>query len=158
MNNQNEKSDWTNSKYTYIAAGIIVLALIVWGIYAYNHQNTTTQNTTGQALNNPVATSAPTSTPVSNAGTNKLSYGDAIKAYPERFQFSQCQGTPATIAVRKGTPVMLDNRDSIAHTIKADTESFRIAGYGYDVFYPEVLGNLYVTCDGKDRVTLNVEK
>jgi len=155
-------SNGTKKIYIYIAAGIVVLAIVAWGIYDYTHNGT--QNNTQQAAqqvstnNTPaVATSTPTSTPASIAG--KLSYGAAIQKYTERFQFSNgCQGTPATIAVRKGTPVMLDNRNAAAVTIKADTQTFKIGGYNYDVFYPEVLGNLVVNCNGKASVTLNVEK
>jgi hypothetical protein len=164
MSEQQKKSRWENNKSNYIAAGVFVLAVIILGVYAYNHQGAVTQNTQqgysqGSSTAAPVATTTPTSTPTSTgAPGTKLSYGAAIKAYPERFQFTQCHGTPATIAVRKGTPVMLDNRNATAYTIKADTQTFRIAGYGYDVFYPEVLGNLVVTCNGKASVTLNVEK
>jgi len=162
VDRQKEKSDSVKRIYIYIAAGIVVLAIIVWGIYAYNHNGTQigTEQAPQQANSNnaaAVATSTPTSTPASIA--KKLSYGAAIQAYPERFQFRNgCQGTPATIAVRKGTPVMLDNRNATAYTFKADTQSFKIAGYDYAVLYPEVLGNLVVTCNGKASVTLNVEK
>jgi hypothetical protein len=150
-----------DKKYTYWAVGVIAVILVVWGIYAYNHNGTqsSAQQPSQQAnLNNaPAATSTPTSTPVSVP--KKLSYGAAIQAYPERFQFRDgCQGTPATIAVKKGTPVMLDNRNATAYSFKADTQTFRIAGYDYAVFYPQVLGNLVVTCNGKTSVTLNVEK
>jgi uncharacterized membrane protein len=162
VDGQKEKSDSVKRIYTYIAAGVVVLAVIAWGIYAYNHNGTQigTEQAPQQANSNnaaAVATSTPTSTPASVAG--KLSYGAAIQKYTERFQFSNgCQGTPATIAVRKGTPVMLDNRNAAAITIKADTQTFKIASYNYDVFYPEVLGNLVVNCNGKASVTLNVEK
>ncbi len=160
MNEKKEKSEGRNQVYLYTAAGVIVLALAIWGVYAYNHsgsQTGTQQVSLQDNLNNtPAATTTPTSTPASIP--EKLSYGAAIQAYPERFQFKLCQGTPATIAVKKGTPVMLDNRDTTAHTFKADTQTFRIAGLDYAVLYPQVLGNLVVTCDSKDRVTLNVEK
>jgi hypothetical protein len=164
MNEQQGKYSWANNKSSYIAAGIFVLVVIIVGVYVYNHQGGGTQNNTQPALsqnnNTSPATSTPTSTPASTATSGaRLSYGAAIKAYPERFQFSNgCQGTPAIIAVRKGTPVMLDNRNATAYTFKADAQTFKIAGYGYVVFYPEVLENLVVTCNGKPSVTLNVEK
>jgi len=161
VDGQNQKPNGAKKIYTYIAAGVVVLAIVAWGIYAYNHNGTQTgtQQPPQQAnLNNaPAAASTPTSTPVSVP--KKLSYGAAIQAYPERFQFRNgCQGTPATIAVKKGSPVMLDNRNSTAYTFKADTQTFKIAGYDYAVLYPEVLGNLVVTCNGKASVTLNVQK
>ena len=151
MSNQNK----------WIVGGVVVVvaAIIIYAVYSNNQssQNYNQQTTTTGSEN---ASSTPTTTPVTGSGSGtKLSYGAAIKAYPERFQFSKtCQGTPASIAVKKGTPVMLDNRNSFAITVKADTQTFRLGGYGYDVFYPEVLGNLTVTCNGKNSVTLNVQK
>ena len=140
----------------------MVAAIIVYAIYSNNsgQMSQSNQSTNTNTATNTTASSTPTTTPATGTGSGtKLSYGDAIKTYTERFQFSQqCHGTPATIAVRKGTPVMLDNRNNGSIVIKADTETFKLAGYGYDVFYPEVLGNLTVTCNGKNSVTLNVEK
>lgn len=159
---QNQKPNGGGKIYTYIIAGVVVLAVIAWGIYSYTHngtQNNTQQQPAQQANSNnaAAATSTPTSTPASALG--KLSYGAAIQKYTERFQFSSgCQGTPASIAVKKGMPVMLDNRNAAAVTIKADTQTFKIARYDYEVFYPEVLGNLVVNCNGKPSVTLNVQK
>jgi len=148
-----------SNKTAYIAVGIVALALIIWGVYAYNHPAPSVQPPVGQNNSNTAATTTPTSTPASATGSSRLSYGAAIQKYTERFQFSNgCQGTPATIAVKKNTPVMLDNRNAAAYTFKADTQTFRIAGYGYAVFYPQVLGNLVVTCSGKPSVTLNVQK
>ncbi len=158
VNNQPKKYDWASKRSAYLVAGIVVLVLAALGIYAYTHtggQNSAQQGGNSNNVVSPAATATP---PSASIVPGKLSYGDAIKTYTERFQFSQCQGTPATIAVKKGSPVMLDNRDAIAHTFKADTQTFKIAGYDYAVLYPQVLGNLVVTCDGKDRVTLNVEK
>jgi hypothetical protein len=155
----NQRPGGENNKTAYIAVGIVALALIIWGIYAYNHSAPIVQTPAGQDNSNTAATTTPTSTPASATGSGRLSYGEAIKAYPERFQFSNgCQGTPATIAVKKNTPVMLDNRNATAYTFKADTQTFRIAGYGYVVFYPQVLGNLVVNCNGRASVTLNVQK
>lgn len=170
MDGQQEpfKTKGKKTAYTIIAI-IVVLVLLAWGIYAKTHKNqpvqTTSQPVTGQqqSLNNATtATSTATSTPANTAKTpapaKKLSYGDAIKAYPERFQFAQCQGTPATISVKKGTPVMLDNRDAVSHNFKVAAQTFKIAGYNYSVFYTSVVGSFYVTCDGRRSVTLNVEK
>lgn len=148
-----------------MAIGVIVLVLAAWVIYAYSHrlpaviQPALQDNFNIPQTATPTASSTPTSTPISTtAPGKKLSYGDAIKAYPERFQFSKCQGSPATMAVKKDTPVMLDNRDSYAHTIKAAAQTFKLPGYGYVIFYPKVLGNIAVTCDGVNRVMLNVQK
>ena len=162
MDQQNGQPNGTNKNSIYIVVGVVVLALIIWGVYASNHKGGSVNNSANEQAasdnsnNPPAASSTPTSTPPSAVA--KLSYGAAIQAYKERFQFNQCQGTPASIAVKKGAPVMLDNRNAAALTIKADTQTFKIAGYDYDVFRPEVVGNIVVTCNGKASVTLNVEK
>jgi hypothetical protein len=163
MDEKQVESKWANKKSNYIVGGIFVLAIIGLGIYVYNHQSTKTQNNPPQVAQEntatPIATTTPTSTPPSVGTTAKnLSYTQAVATYKNRFQFSKCQGTPISMVIKKGNPVMLDNRDPIAHTFKADTQTFKIAGYGYFILYPEVLGNLNVTCDGINRVTLNVEK
>ena len=151
MSNQNK----------WIIGGIVVVvaAIIIYVVYTSNKSNQAPQAT--QQTPTETATTTPTGTPVTTGtgiGTN-LSYGDAIKAYPERFQFSsQCEGTPATIAVRKGAPVMLDNRNNGSIVIRADAETFNLPGFGYAVFYPQIIENLAVTCNGKNSVTLNVEK
>jgi hypothetical protein len=154
MSNQNK----------WIVGGIIVVvaAIIIYVVYSNNKssQMSSNSNPASTSTTTSNATTTPTSTPVTGTGIGtKLTYGAAIKAYPERFQFSnQCEGTPATIAARKGTPVMLDNRNNGEITIKADSETFKLPGYTFAVFYPEIIENLAVTCDGRNSVTLNVEK
>jgi plastocyanin len=145
-------------KITYIVIGVIVLVLIIWGIRAMVHKN----NQGGSqpvTQNNPPAGTAATSTPTSTPTTGKnLSYGDAVKAYPNRFQFVGCKGTPASMVVKKGTSVMLDNRDTASHTIKADGQTFSLGKYGFAILHTSIVENATVTCDGKNSVTLNVEK
>jgi hypothetical protein len=136
----------------------IVVVLGALAIYVYYVEQTNDWTGPGIFIAHPSKLFNPGVNHTTTNPAKKLSYEAAIKAYPERFQFSQCQGTPASISVKKGSPVMLDNRDAVAHTISADTQTFKLAGYGYDVFYPAVLGKLPVSCDGKNRVTLNVEK
>ena len=68
MDDQPGKPNNTNKTYTYIVAGIVVLALACWVIYAYNHQNNGTDDSTQQAAsqNNSNSTAAnvtPTTTP-----------------------------------------------------------------------------------------------
>jgi len=163
MDKQPKKYDSASKRAAYLIAGVVVLILAALGVYSFTHRDNESSNTAQSPVQQDNASTTPvlagTSTPPSSPAVRaKLSYGDAIKAYPSRFQFSQCQGTPSSIVIKKGSPVMLDNRDAVAHTIKADTQTFKLAGYDYAVLYPEVLGNLVVTCDGKNRVMLNVEK
>jgi hypothetical protein len=148
-----------DKKYLYIAIAVVVLAVIAYAVYTSRKNNSSPQSNQ-QTSNDQASTTPPT--PTNGA---KLSYGDAIKAYPYRFQFSQCHGTPGIISVKKGAAVMLDNRDKLAHTIKANGQTFRIAGDDYAIVHPATvtkdnvdltLSN--VTCDGGGAATLNVEK
>jgi plastocyanin len=150
---------------TYVIVGIVILVLLIWVIKDQMHKTDqggmqpTTQNSPTTATSS--ATSTPTSTPTSTAAVSgkSLSYGDAIKAYPNRFQFrASCEGTPASISVKSGTTVMLDNRDTVSHTIKADKQTFYLSGLHYAILHTSTITNLTVTCDGKNSVTLNVEK
>ena len=151
--NNEEKSGRLQERYIYVGAGVVMLALIALAIFAYTHRNpevaeNTVQPTNQNNANNvvlPVATSTEPTTPV---GTKKLSYGDAIKKYPYRFQFVNCSGNPGTIAVKQGSIVMLDNRDKVAHTIKADSQTFRIAGYDYALLHTSVISNVNILFDG----------
>src|SRR6185369_4312057 len=99
----------------YIAGGVILLAIIL-GVYAYSHNNNSKQATStvpSNGANNDQTTTS--STTAGSSGTKpaaKLSYGDAIKTYKYRFQFSQCHGTPGSMVVKKGDIVMLDNSDA----------------------------------------------
>ncbi len=143
-----------------ILGGLVLLAVVFLLVF-YNRTPADLQPGTTNQLSNgqPEPTASPTPT------GSKLSYGEAIKTYKYRFQFSNCHATPGTISVKKGQPVMLDNRDKVAHTIKANGQSFRIAGYNYALVYPAIvtkdnvdltLSN--ITCDGGGAGTLNVEK
>jgi len=148
-----------DKKYTYTIIGVVAIALIIWAIYAYNHKDSDnySQNSQGQTNGEYGNAGTPTSTTPTES-TGKLSYTNAVKAYPNRFQFSGCKGTPNSLAVRSGTVVMLDNRTPATITVKADAQTYNIAGLDYALEHTSTIGNLVVTCNGKDSVTLNVEK
>lgn len=164
MPTSNGVDNQSNKTFTYAVAGIIVVAIAAWAIYGYNHPGDEQQPAAQDNSTND-NTSANTSTPAATGGSARLSYGDAIKVYPYRFQFLNCHGNPGMISVRKGSVVMLDNRDGVARTIKANGQSFKIAAYDYALVSPAIvtkdntdltLSN--VTCDGGGAATLNVEK
>jgi hypothetical protein len=159
MADQNGPNGGMDKNIIYTVVGIVVVLLIVWAVYAQTHKNGSSQNAsqnTSQSSSGSNANTEPTTTP--QTGSKNLSYGDAIKAYPERFQFTGCHGTPNSIAVKKGTAVMLDNRDTVAHTIKADSQTFYLPKLSYAILHTSVIENVPVLCDGKNSVTLNVEK
>ena len=163
MDKQPKKYDSASKRAAYLVAGVVVLILAALGVYSFTHRDNESSNTAQSPVQQDNASTtvatADTSTPASSGrAAAKLAYGDAIKAYPYRFQFSQCHGTPGTMAVKKGSIVMLDNRDPIAHTIVADSQTFKIAGYDYALLHTSALTNINITCDGGGAAKLNVEK
>jgi hypothetical protein len=149
-----------------LLGGIIVLLLIAGVIIYFQSKKHTASNSSVNQVDNQQTMTASSSqdtastTPNqgSTGGMKKLSYGDAIKAYPNRIQFVNCGGNPGTVSVKRNTPVMLDNRDKTKHTIKGGGQSFTIAGYDYAVMYPKTEGTFQLTCDGGGSSILNVEK
>ncbi len=147
---------------------ILAVVLIGYAIYERNEEYNQPEGNgqpTAQQGGNPAPQASSTGANGVGTGTKKLSYGDAINTYKNRFQFSQCHGNPGIISIKKGQPVMLDNRDKVAHTIKANGQTIRVAAYDYALLYPAnvTVGNVSadasnVTCDGGGAATLNVEK
>lgn len=91
-----------------------------------------------------------------------LKYNDALNIYRKAgsyFQFVSCRGNPGTMSAKKGTKIMFDNRDTVAHTIKiGKVSSYRVDGYGYVIASaPLAPGQYYITCDGGGSAFLNVE-
>lgn len=164
MYEQKGSPNGMNKKYAYIVAGLIVLAIIVWAIYAGNNQNNGDLGNGAGDSNNALSPANTSTSPTT--GTTPpvdLSYEKAIKAYPYRFQFTLCHGNPGTLTVKRGSIVMMDNRDPKAHTFKADKETFNIKGYGYALLHTDVLTGANntvtnITCDGGGAAVLNVQK
>lgn len=151
-----------NKTTAYALAGVAVIVVAAVAIYASNRKNNNpgtlpatglqqTPDQNSQASATPIAAPAPKPAP-------RLNYGEALKAYPYRFQFSQCHGLPGSMVVKKGSIVMLDNRDPKAHTIKADGQTFRVNAYDFALLHTSLISNSFVTCDGGGAAMLNVEK
>lgn len=112
---------------------------------------TTPAKTPAAAAKKPVTT---TKTPSVKAGEN---YADVLKTYANwRFQFVNCQSTPSTFLIKKGSKFMLDNRDAKSHTYKVGTAAYNLGAYGWVLATANTLGNLDVTCDGINRALLKV--
>ncbi len=156
-----------NKKYAFAAMAVIIIVAIGIGTYyRANNSKNKSLDTNGVSQNGleglepgtgaPIPESTPTTT--GSSSSKKLSYGEAIKKYPFRFQFINCSANPGSMSVKRNTPVMLDNRDKTAHTIKANGQTIRIAGYDYQILYPKTEGESFITCDGGGSGKLNVEK
>lgn len=162
------------NKNKKITIGVVaVIALLIIGYAVYNDNKNKAEIANNQQANQnqdilsaegqegaPLKDSA-----MPGTATKKLSYEEALKTYRYRFQFSDCHALPGTISVKKGQPVMLDNRDKAAHTIRANGQTIRVAALDYAVLIPrlEAVGDIKfdtsnVTCDGGGSAILNVEK
>ena len=152
-----------NNKNLYVGLGVIGVLLIALFIYLGlkkpDEDDTATQPTKQEEQTTTNQQTPATSTQTKTIpAVKKLSYGEAIKAYKYRFQFVQCHANPGSMAVKKGSPIMLDNRDSQAHSIKTPDQTFTIAGFDYAVYYPNTIGIFKLTCDGGGSSDLRVEK
>ena len=146
-----------NNKLPVTILGAVVLIVVIGSLA--NRGSKSGQPGGGDQSTNQQASATPTPSEQpkpTTSGTKALSYEDAIKKYPNRFQFISCHATPGSLSVAAGTAVMLDNRDQKAHTIKVGSISTYIKALGYSVIYPKTKGDLNITCDGGGAGTLKV--
>ena len=87
------------------------------------------------------------------------SYIEAADKYKKSgyyIQFFPCQATPGSLIVKQGSKVMLDNRDSKAHSIGIKTDKYLIASYNYAIATLNHIGTNNVTCDGGGSAVITV--
>lgn len=164
----------------YIIGGAVVVAVVLVIVFAKNRpeslKNEQNKQDEGVATTEKAVSSTPTSTETSvqKTVTPKVtapapkpavskpapqSYTDAIEKYKSSgyyIQFYPCQATPGSLIVKQGSKIMLDNRDSKAHSIGIKNDKYLIASYGYAIATLNVIGTNYVTCDGGGSATINV--
>lgn len=142
-----------------LAPLLVVLILAGWGCSS-NKETTGDNDKTvapgdDQTVTIPTATTTAT-TPAPAKGkttitapTKALTYAAALDKYRGAvMQFVNCRVLNGTFTLKKGVSFMLDNRDSIAHTIKIQGKSYRLGGYSFAIATPLTVGNSFVTCDG----------
>lgn len=150
--------------YTWEAWGVIALVVIIIICLALWLSKQRSENGSGQTpanynqQDNMHASTSPEQNGQGSSGSAKLSYGDAIKKYKYRIQFSQCHGNPGTIALKVNAPLMLDNRDDKTHTIKVASQTYTIKKYDYALAYISKAGVYNLTCDGGGAASVNIEK
>jgi hypothetical protein len=115
---------------------ILIAVAIVASIIIFSPKDGTTpvdqMITTDQVLDTtPVATA---SSSIKTAPVVTLSYEHALAQYVDkRIQFdSRCQATPSQVTYKNGTSIMLDNRASVARTIKIGNLVV-IPAYGFKI-------------------------
>lgn len=157
-----------NNKTTALIGLGVVVVIVLIVVFSMNKKPNTpppsanqTQNQTStvQPSPQPISTPpAPAPAPAAVAPSPKpkaaaspapakLSYGDALATYQYKIQLLACHSTPGSLIVKKGSPVMFDNRDHNTHAIVLGNQTVSVPGLDYTVFYPQVLGNFDFTCD-----------
>jgi hypothetical protein len=156
-----------NYKWVVVIGVVILGALLIWQIqkpgateYNESKQGESSEDSIQKNSEIPVVTPTPTSTGSGSSGqtSGKLSYGEAIKKYQYRIQFVNCHGNPGTVSLKRNLPLMLDNRDDKAHTLKVAGKSYYIKAYDYALAYIGSEGTYNLTCDGGGAATVNIEK
>ena len=149
-----------------IGAGIIVILAVTFLM----PRSTTEQNGAMPSVSeSPAASVSPTaSAKASTGGSGTVAmpktYADALARYEgKRFQFDMyCQSKPATMSLKNGATVMLDNRSGDPRSIKVGPTTYNLAGYGWRIVQVAVSKfptTLMVDCGGaKNVATLTVYK
>lgn len=159
-------------KKAVITLVVIVLALgllfgLRWFVENVSNRQTASQNQTTSPIvdASPAVPQSATPTAPAPSKSNAASdaYQKALDTYAFRIQFKDCHGIgepPAvggSLVLKKGTKLMLDNRDKVAHTIAFKGVSVRVGAENFAVVTASVLGIYNVTCDGGGAASLNVE-
>jgi hypothetical protein len=128
----------TQNKNLWIA--IIVITVIVVGIIAWSiNKNLAVAPSVGVDENKDTALEANlgmNTGKVASTGSslNNISYADALIKYKDaRIQLNQiCQATPNNVTYKNNTNIMIDNRSSVAHTVKIGT-TFNIKPWEFKI-------------------------
>lgn len=141
---------------------LVVLVLLFVGVYAWQRSRPADQQWGSSFwLWSPIIgpgddTEASDDSPVVPAVSPD--YGETLNEFGDRrFQFADCHGTPGSITVKRGTVVMLDNRDDESHEIAVGSRAVTIGAYGFYLYTANEVGELNVTCDGGGAATLKVQ-
>jgi hypothetical protein len=154
--------------WVFWVVALVIVGAIIWYLNRSDDNNTAVNSESQQSTPTSTIDTTASSTeaaPKVYVGTAKSTteYTKAVESYQYRIQFKDCHGTlnntmnAGTLSIKKGVKFMLDNRDPVAHTIAFKGTSVKIAGYGYAIVTPTVLGTYPITCDGGGAAVLNVE-
>lgn len=152
-NDKNKLEDdyltWKNNSTTTIEAGLTTTTL----------ETATTTPTTVKKT----TITKKTTTPTKSASTSLSATNDYLKARSTYqtsgyyFQFLNCKGAPGILTAKKGTKLMLDNRDDKMRKIVFIGKLYNINAYGYAIVTADKLGKHYITCDGGGAAQITVQ-
>lgn len=165
-----------------IAAIVILILVAIYALFVYSlwpsgrEEGPAADQISDQTLDRAsstdeivAASSTPTTTekaktttktqPKPAAGAVSQSYTDALKTYSAsgyRFQIVNCQMTPLTLVVKKGSTFMIDNRDNQSHKISVGNATYSIGSYNFTIATAKTLGSYYVRCDSRGSAKITV--
>lgn len=132
-----------SKKLLWVLVAVVVLAGVVW----WSQQPTGTSSPFSYLNGSPSASATPlvkkkNATAAKSVTTPAIptansEYGALVNQYSAAgtlLAFDDiCRIAPGRIVIKTGTKVMLDNRSSIAKTIRLDNDSFALPAYNYRV-------------------------
>ncbi len=154
MEDKNEhKNLWIS-----LAVALVVLVLLFWwiqrspggGLSSENSEMQSTEDTSEGSINKAAPKAA-------------LSYQQALTKYKNaRIQLDKtCQAIPNNVTYKSGSSVMIDNRSSMARTVKLGS-SFSIKAWGFKIVKLEpqtVPATWFMDCDKSQNVaTVLIQK
>ncbi len=161
------------NEFIWLGVGVLGLFLVVFLVA----RSTKTNQPADQQSNKPSASNTPatnqpsatttratakpavTKPSVSTGQTAMPSYIQALSTYQKSgyyIQFFPCQASPGSLIVKRGSKVMLDNRDNKTHVIGIRSVRYSIGSYNFAIATVDSLGTNYVTCDGGGSAQITV--
>lgn len=151
--------------YRWLGIGALVLILVVYLISRAGSGkvsespstqipsvvSTSTGQTPSATVPAPVKRPTTVKPSIPTGQTASEAYLSALNVYQKTgyyMQFFPCQATPGSMILKKGSKIMLDNRDAKSHLIGIRSVRYNIGAYNFAITSLDSLGTNYVTCDG----------
>lgn len=156
MENQSNKNTWI-----WIVVIVLVIVGIVIAVKMKKSDTSTVadnQNPSAVEVTEDVSDGSVDAPKTAGVAPVTMSYANALIKYKDaRIQIGdQCTVSKlSNLTFKNNTDVMIDNRSSVAHTLKIGS-TFSVKGYGFKIINlttAKVPGTLLVDCDSSQNVT-----
>jgi hypothetical protein len=110
---------------------IVVLVIVIFALYSMSKNSSTVTNTPDTVSTEDTSTGSVNTV----APAKAITYEQALIKYADaRIQLSEdCQAHPNIITRKNNTEIMIDNRASVARSIKMNSKTYSIKAYGFKV-------------------------
>ena len=120
---------------------VVVIVVALGAVWWFNSSKSTNMYGSPQTSSSPTPTTSGTSSGYKKSTATPVpvisgkTYTQLVAEFGNnRIQFGQnCQAQPASLALKNGTTIMLDNRSNQTHTITVNGTKYTIMGYGYQI-------------------------